>query len=569
MAEENESASGKKHRIIHWNPDAGREQARRHWTWKRILAWTVGGFFALLFVAAIGIRLIKLVLGPDVFSPTPEVVAGAPTLAEANSAFVSQAKAEQARELSSKAMVGLRKLPQDHPLQFQRLVLIEKSFMEADALLVAREFGRAFRAFDIVNQDIAAYSENVKIKGDAKQSYDAIILRIRELEVARDLAPGMLDQAFEMAGTGRQLLTDGNFTGAKKLFDKGFADLKTAEDALAEYVRSNLLAGQRAISKGERATAIKAFQTVMEKSPGNELALQGMKRAETSDQVFALIQKAQAQEKESQFLAAVESYRKAFALDSFSAVAQEGQTRAARLEKEVKFAAAQTAAQAAFKRKEWSKAIAEAEAALKVYAQKPEMQTLLKSAKENAHKDAVQTSLAKAFAFENEHQWKEARDGYEATLQLEPQQADAKDGFTRAGTMIRALLQYDRLIESAEQLANKSEFQGAIRRFNDAMAIKPAYLANTEKIQQLHALLMAQNQPVEVTFKGDGKTWVQISTYKMLGQIDTKVEKVLPGDYTVIGRRRGYDDVLMLLQVRNGTPPPTVTVSCNIVKGKI
>src|SRR4051812_3498798 len=59
MAEENESSSGRKRRVIHWNPDAGREQISRRWMWKRIVGWSVGGFFALLFTAGIVIRVAK------------------------------------------------------------------------------------------------------------------------------------------------------------------------------------------------------------------------------------------------------------------------------------------------------------------------------------------------------------------------------------------------------------------------------------------------------------------------------------------------------------------------------
>src|SRR5437016_4746706 len=98
MAEETENNPGKKRRVIHWNPDAGREQAKRRWTWKRILAWSVGGFFGLLFAAGIVIRVAKLVLGPDIFKSQPTVVVNGENLANANSAFVTQAKAEQLHE---------------------------------------------------------------------------------------------------------------------------------------------------------------------------------------------------------------------------------------------------------------------------------------------------------------------------------------------------------------------------------------------------------------------------------------------------------------------------------------
>ena len=111
-------------------------------------------------------------------------------------------------------------------------------------------------------------------------------------------------------------------------------------------------------------------------------------------------------------------------------------------------------------------------------------------------------------------------------------------------------------------MANKAEFQAAIRRFNEAMAVKPSYLVNSDRVQQLHTLLMAQNKAVDVTFKSDGNTWVSNTNFRTPSKFETSVIKILPGDYEVIGRRKGYRDVNMLLQVRNGTPPPTVTVAC-------
>ena len=564
MPEEPENPTGRKRRVIHWNPDAGREQVSRRWTWKKIVLWSVGGFFGLLFAAGIVIRVAKLVLGPDIFSPRAEVAAGQPSVADASSAFISQSKAEQAYELTTKALDELKKLPVDHPVQFQQMVLMQKTFGEAETLLRSREFARSFTLFEGLQREIEAFSTNVKLKGEVKSAYDSMLVRIRELELARSLAPGALETAFEAASTGRTLLNDGNFTGAKREFDRGFAELKRAEQVLADHVRESLLRGQRALAVGEKEEARKAFQAAMEKSPGNEVAAQGLKRAENIDRVYALLQQGEKLEKQGQFAQAAESYQKAFQLDGFSAAAQEGQSRAARLEKETKFAAAKAAADAAMQAKDWAKAIAELENALKVYPKKTEVAAQLKSARESAHKDAVRKSLARAFEFEKSYQWAEARNAYNETLQLEPDQQEAKEGYTRAGSIIRALLQYERYIEAAEQLANNAQFQAAIKTFNQAMGAKPSYLVNSERVNQLHALLMAQNKPVDVTFKSDGDTWVSITNFKQPEKFETKVIKVLPGDYEVIGRRRGYRDVVMTLQVRNGTPLPVVSVICTV-----
>jgi hypothetical protein len=86
-----------------------------------------------------------------------------------------------------------------------------------------------------------------------------------------------------------------------------------------------------------------------------------------------------------------------------------------------------------------------------------------------------------------------------------------------------------------------------------------------ERVLQLRNLLQLQSKPVDVTFRSDGNTWVSITNFKAPQKIESALTmKILPGDYEVIGRRKGYRDVIMVLQVRNGTPPPVITVACNI-----
>lgn len=567
MAEETEPTSGKKHRVIHWNPDAGREQARRRWDAKRIAGWTLGGLLALVVVGRLVIGpTIKAIWGPDIFEPRSTVAAAEPNAKDSNAAFVTQAKAENLHELAGKELASISRMPTDHPTQLQQMVLLKTTFVNGEAYLQDKEFGRAFATFETLRAEIDAFAKNIKAKGEAQQGYDKILLRVKELELARSLAPGVLDSAFDAAGGGRKLMENGDFTGAMREFQRGYAELAKAEQALGEYVRENLLKGQRALALGQKAEAKQAFQAALEKSNGNDAAIKGLARAENIDRVYALLLQGEKLEKEADYAAAAEAYQKAFSLDGASAEAQQGQSRAARLEKETKFANAKNAADEAFKRRDWPKAIEELQNALKVYPQKTDITAQLKLARENSHKDGVQKSLAKAFAFENEHKWPEARDAYNATMALEPGHADATEGYKRAGTVIRALLQYDTLIEAAEQHANKAEFQIALKRFNEALSFKPSYLEYSDRVLQLRTLLQQQSKPVDVTFKSDGKTHVRISTFKSPEQLETKVFKMLPGDYEVIGSRRNYKDVRMILQVRAGMPPPVVSVVCNQVQ---
>jgi tetratricopeptide (TPR) repeat protein len=565
MPEEIDSSTpGKKRRVIHWNPDAGAAPDRRRWTWQRIVLWTVGGFFGLLFATGIVVRVAKLALGPDIFKSRSQTTEAQAAAVDPSEAFVTQSKAEFTYENVKKALAEVRKMPQDHPVQREKLVLIEKAFIAGEPLVSSHDFRKAYAHFTALSQEIDEFTRSVKAKQDAQQTYNTILAKIKDLEVARSIAPEALEAAMVDAGAGWKFLTEGSFIPAKQTLDRGMEELKKAEAALAQHVQENLLRGQDALAKGQKENAATAFKAALEKAPTNELALQGLKRSENIDRVHALLLQGQGLEAEKQYAQAAEAYAKAFALDAFSATAQQGQARATRLDTETRFNTAYDAAQAAFKNKEWEKAIAQGQAALKVYPQRAEVTALVKSARENAHTDAVQKTLAKAFAYENQHEWESARKAYQDTLDLERDHTEAKEGYIRTGRVIQALLEYNKRLEIAEERTNKAEFQAAISEFNKAMAVKPAYLVNSDKVQQMHALLMEQNHPVDVTFESDGKTYVSISNFRILGQFDAQTVKILPGDYEIVGRRKGYADVTMLLHVRYGSPIAKVSVACSL-----
>ena len=124
--------------------------------------------------------------------------------------------------------------------------------------------------------------------------------------------------------------------------ERGYAALRQAEAALADHVKASLVRGQRALTQGAKAEAMQAFKAALEKSPGNEVALLGLKRAENIDRVHALLLHGAKLEQEKQYALAAEAFGKAFALDGQSAEAQQGQARAARLEKETRFASAKS-----------------------------------------------------------------------------------------------------------------------------------------------------------------------------------------------------------------------------------
>ena len=562
MSEHQDSSPSKKRRVIHWDPEHGRAAGERRWTLLRITAWGIGGTLAVLIAAGLVIRGIRLVVGPQFLRPTAATEVASSE--SAGSAFVSESKAALARENVAKALAELRRLPQDHPSQLQQLILIEKAFIGGEALLEAGNHAGAYTHFTALGHEIDDFSENVKLKQVTQKAYDEILLRMKELDRARSLAPEEFETAFADAGMGRQFFNEGRFATAKKQFDSAYEALGRAQGVLQSFVDGKLREALEAVNAGNKEGAIAAFEDALEKDPANELARQGLKRAEVADRVHALLRQGASLEADKEYNRAKESFAKAFELDAFSAVAQQGKARNERLQKETEFNEALTEATTYRTHSVWPKAIAAYERALKVYPDKEEVKKALKETRETAHSEAVKMALTKAGDYENRAEWEHARSAYNETMELDPKHEEAKEGYFRTGRMIRALMQYNKLVDVAEVHVQHAEFQRAIRSFNEAMAIKPAYLALTDRVSQLREVLNAQSKAVEVTFQSDGESWVSINNYRMLGKIKVTTLRMLPGDYEIISRRKGFQDVMMVLQVRNGTTPPVVRVACTL-----
>jgi tetratricopeptide (TPR) repeat protein len=565
MAQESPHSPGRKHRVVHWKPGNENIEQRAGWRFGRILLWSVGGLVGLFILAAVAIRGVKLIVGPETFArwTAPAAATVDPgTSRDPTAGFVSRSKAELARETVQRGLGEIRRLPQDHPAQLQRLIMIERAFMAAETLHNAREFDRAWEQFANIEREIEAYARAAELRQEVQQAYDRVLVRIRDLGAARSLAQDRLDQAFAEAGIGRQFFHDGDFLAAKQRFDTAFTSLDEAERILRDHLETQMLLGGQALAEGDGEAAAAAFRAVLEKSPGDESAVRGLQRSGSIAQVHRLLQSAAATEEAGNYDEAATLYRQAFALDAFSATAQQGAARAARLALDTKFDAALALAEAAAEKRDWPAAIAGYEAALEVYPDREKVTAALKDARERSHREAVQAAFARAQDFEFRNLWQEAREAYHATIQLDPNNAEAKEAYARAGRVIRALVQYNRQIEAARDRAGRAQFQAAIAAFNEAMSVKPDYVEITPDLLELRDLLAMQNVPVNVTFISDNRTWVSVSNYRLLGRIDSMTVPILPGDYEIVGRRRGYQDVYLILQVRNGVPPPTVRVVC-------
>lgn len=567
MPEDSSQSTGTRHQIIHWNPDQGAEpEPKAKEGNRRTLALVLGGCALVAIAVGLSWAVFKLTAGPDQASGSSgydTLSIGETLTGDPRASFVSRSRAELSRDTAARSLGEFRKMPAEHPRLLQEMIILEKEFLEGERLLGRSNFQPALLQFESVNRKIESFSEQIDLRRKAREGYDNFLVRIEKLEIGRNLAPDAYNQAFSSASEGRQFLEQGSFKAAAMKLDEAANAMDRIESAIADSLEGNLLDGRQALSSGERESALASFRTVLEMDPDNEEAARGLARAETIDRLNDLLAKANAAEETEAFEDSLALFEEAQATDPISALAQQG---VARLKKKIKdrdFNSALAEAETAKSNDEWDTAIAAYEKALEVYPRRDEIRDLLREAHETNHELKVQRSLTAAYTAENDRDWMGARRAYLKTLEIEPKLAEAEEGLVRTSRMLRVILRYEKLLELAADQAARAEYQASIRSFNESISIKPDYIQLTADQLTLKNVLSDQSKPIGINFQSDGKTWVTISNYKLLGKFKEESVKILPGDYEIVGRRKGYEDVILLLQVRNGSPPPTVVVVCD------
>jgi len=545
----------KKLKVIDWGevdnltaePDSeagGEERRKPNWILR------TGVLLLVSFVAFVGIRGWQVYNEMKSEMETQTAQAGS-NLSTGNAgelgsqSFISRPRAQLARDDAYEKIQDARRSIDGNSLIMQRLISVEKTFQEGERFMSAREYRAAFEKFQETEQLLDNFNQEISNKNAAFETRDDFLALKDKLEPHRHIARETYEEAYIQFSEGIYFLDNGSFLEAKNRFDDALESLKILEERVGRYKERKLIEGQEALASGNAREAMSLFNEVLEIDEDNEAAKTGLTRAETLEQVFPMLEQAEALEEEGQLVKANELYVSAYDLDPHSARAQAGAARTERKVKELAFEKALLEAVEAAEDKNWQLAIEASERALEVYPDNEEVKERLEEFRELEFEARVNNALEKARDLEFAREWRLAQDAYEEALKLAPNNEEAIEGIRRTGDISRAVIRYEKLVELAQlEAANNLDFQASINYFNEAMSIKPDYLSLSQEAGRLKDFLNRQSKPVSLTITSDGRTWVSISGYDHLGKFREKNIKILPGRYRIVGRRKGYEDAV-------------------------
>lgn len=552
----------KKHKVIHWNPVEDELSAAA----KPGVRAYMSGAIAMLLIVAIGLASYFLFFYTPPATDDALSASGAPSQEDPRRAFESISRAQGVKDAVERKLEAARQMPiTGNEVLRQMLINIEKEKIDADDLMSRSRFARAIVEYNAVDRLIEGFTTEVESKQRARGLYDDFLVRSSELENGKHLNEESFEAAFGAASQGKNFLDAGSFSPALQRLEEARDYLDQVEKSISDYVSSNAAQGNRFIAQGKSEQAIEAFTRVLEIEPENEEAIKQLERARFADKVYASLQAAKQHEDDWELETALSFYQEASSIDSGSAKAQSGVSRVRRKISERDFTAAYTAAQTAMAESRYENAIQNFQAALAIFPERTDIEDSISRARAEKRQNDIVSRITLAYDYEREYEWENARDLYQELVKMEPDLQEAKDGLLRTGRMIRSILRYQTLIEVAKSEAQRTEFQLAIRTFDEAMRSKPEYLPLTDEGERLRKFLQLQSQPVPVTLVSDGSTWVSVQgpTMRKPEKFDTLELALLPGKYFIIGRKKGYQDVRFGLQIRAGMSQDPINVVAN------
>jgi eukaryotic-like serine/threonine-protein kinase len=352
------------------------------------------------------------------------------------------------------------------------------------------------------------------------------------------------------------------YAAATSVYEGAAKQLDQLEARASEVLKETLSRGATALEEGNAATAQQAYALALLIAPGQPEATRGSRRAQSLDAVLALVNQAEAAEKEGKLPVASDAFGRAVKLDPEARRASAGLARVqARMAGDA-FAGAMARGFAALSSKDFDAAKKDFESARSMRPQAPEVPQALQQLEQEERTATIATRLASARTHEAAERWQPALADYQAVLQLDATVAAAQQGVERASP--RAVLndELQLYVTQPERLFSPPVRDSARVTLGRARAVTPPGPLLEKQIATLDEWLKRASIPVQVALESDNLTQVTIYRVGELGLFTRKAVELTPGKYTVVGTRPGFRDVRREFTVVPGVDPAPVVIRC-------
>lgn len=353
------------------------------------------------------------------------------------------------------------------------------------------------------------------------------------------------------------------FAEAIRRYEQSTNALQALQGRVDAVLDEALAQGEQALAQNQGEVAKRHFELALAIDADNRRALEGLGRAKTLGELFALLKTGGQFEAASRLQAAEQAYRQAVALDPLSGEAARALQRITDRLTEAEFSRQMSQAYALLQSRRFEDARAAFRKAQELVPDSTRPAQGLRRVDEVVREGKIAALEAEASHFEKQEDWSLAAQSWQQLLDLAPHSPYAKEGAARTQHRAALLSNLDLYVQHPERLYSADVSTEAQALLDELSTLDhspgPRILQQAEALQ---AALAQARRPVIVALYSDNQTEVTIFRVGKLGRFEHQDVRLRPGEYTVIGSRPGYRDVRKTLYVTPDMKTGRLSILC-------
>ena len=377
-----------------------------------------------------------------------------------------------------------------------------------------------------------------------------------------DWDPVKYQELNQLLKNGESLHRLRSYIEANKLFKDIIINSNEIISAMPEKLESKIQEGSFFLETNRPLAAIKSFSYALKIDPLNEGALTGLKMATNFNEVQSLFIQADEFETLGQNNDALNTYYKIIQLDANASKAQHAINRIEFNKKEKTYLQLYNKGHTHLQSKKFRESIQAFKEAQKIFPDRQEVEDSLSETLDAQTDYLINKYIKQARGASKQNNWIAASKNYEKALALDNSLAEGVNGLTYSKRREKLDQQIMSVLSSDEHPLTQSTFERAKKILKLALVHKnESIVAN--QIDELNKILAEMRNKVPVLFISDNLTYVKLANKIDLGTFKSQKFRLSPGEYLIIGRRNGFQEVSKNLIISTDKTNNEVYIVCN------
>ena len=369
--------------------------------------------------------------------------------------------------------------------------------------------------------------------------------------------------ALELGSSGDEHFRKQQYNNAIASYKDAVMILNDLENKIQPTLEEHLEKGELALTQAEKETAVLHFGLAKDIDTDNSQATNGLKRAETIEELYRLLEQGGKFEAANQFSDAENIYKKATVLDPLSPEAKNALNRVSGRLATNEFNRLINQGYAALKKRQYGDARAAFTSAQKLFPNSKKPGQGIAAIEQEIRSEKLSALSIEAQHFEDGQDWSNAAKSYQQMLTLSSNSSDALQGLERSTKREKLLNALDQHINSSLRLSSEQVASNAKQLLQEVSSTTSPGSKIIQRAAKLKELIQLANQPISITLQSDNLTDIVIFKVGKFGKFEQRKIELKTGKYTIVGSRSGFRDVRKVLTVTSDMSSKSVMVRCD------